>query len=195
MKNVEMNKIFTPDVYVSPKMVIEVGADEISVSPTHTAGYALRFPRLIKFRDDKNPEDATNVSEIEKCIKIKGKIKMAMKAISDIINSKKMSRDYRCSHEFQAYGNKLAEDLGDKKHRALYIKLAKTEDRNLLEEARESVLSSKKATTKGRLFMWKLGQLKKEREERKNLEVGTGYKRTLKSNPKNGLRIGTSILR
>lgn len=92
---------------------------------------------------------------------------MAMKAISDVINSKKMSRDYRCSHEFQAYGNKLAEDLGDKKHRALYIKLAKTEDRNLLEEARESVLSSKKATTKGRLFMWKLGQLKKEQEERK----------------------------
>ncbi len=68
-KNVEMNKIFTPDVYVSPKMVIEVGADEISVSPTHTAGYALRFPRLIKFRDDKNPEDATNVSEIEKMYK------------------------------------------------------------------------------------------------------------------------------
>ncbi len=68
-KNVEMNKIFTPDVYVSPKMVIEVGADEISVSPTHTAGYALRFPRLIKFRDDKSPEDATNVSEIEKMYK------------------------------------------------------------------------------------------------------------------------------
>ena len=61
-----MDKIFTPDVYVSPKMVIEIGADEISVSPTHTAGYALRFPRLIKFRDDKNPEDTTNISEIER---------------------------------------------------------------------------------------------------------------------------------
>lgn len=91
-----------------------------------------------------------------------------MKTISDIINSKKMSRDYRCSHEFQAYGNKLAEDLGDKKHRALYIKLAKTEDRNLLEEAKDSVLSSRNATTKGRLFMWKIGQLKKEREEKQN---------------------------
>ena len=68
-KNVEMDKIFTPDVFVSPKMVIEIGADEISVSPTHTAGYALRFPRLIKFRDDKNPEDTTNVSEIEKMYK------------------------------------------------------------------------------------------------------------------------------
>ena len=89
-----------------------------------------------------------------------------MKKISDIIYSKKFSRDYRCSHEFQAYGNKLSEELGDKKHRALYIKLAKTEDRSLLEEAKDSVLSSRNATTKGRLFMWKIGQLKKEREEK-----------------------------
>ena len=83
------------------------------------------------------------------------------------MQGKKFSRDYRCSHEFQAYGNKLAEDLGDKKHRTLYIKLAKTEDRSLLEEARISVTSSKNAKTKGRLFMWKVGQLKKEREEKK----------------------------
>ncbi len=84
-----------------------------------------------------------------------------MKKLSEILQSRKMVRDYRCSHEFQAYGNRLAEELNDKKHRTLYIKLAKNEDRNLLEEARVSVLESKKATTKGRLFMWKLGQLKK----------------------------------
>jgi len=47
----------------------------------------------------------------------------------------------------------------------LYIKLAKEEDRNLLETAREAVLSSPKATTKGRLFMWKLGELKKEKKK------------------------------
>ena len=83
------------------------------------------------------------------------------------MQSRKMTRDYRCSHEFQAFGNRLAEELGDRKHRSLYIKLAKSEDRNLLEEARVSVLESKKATTKGRLFMWKLGQLKKEKVEKK----------------------------
>jgi len=82
------------------------------------------------------------------------------------MQSRKMTRDYRCSHEFQAFGNRLAEELGDRKHRSLYIKLAKTEDRNLLEEARVSVVESKKATTKGRLFMWKLGQLKKEKVEK-----------------------------
>lgn len=65
-KNVEMNKIFKPDVFVSPKIVVEIGADEISVSPTHTAGFALRFPRLIKFRQDKKPEDTTTVNEIGK---------------------------------------------------------------------------------------------------------------------------------
>jgi DNA ligase-1 len=64
-KNVEMNKIFKPDVFVEPKIVVEIGADEITISPTHTAGFALRFPRLIKFRTDKNPEDATSVTEIK----------------------------------------------------------------------------------------------------------------------------------
>ena len=97
-----------------------------------------------------------------------------MKKISDIIQSRKFSRDYRCSHEFQAYGNKLAEELGDKKHRTLYIKLAKTEDRNILEEARVSVLSSRKATTKGKLFMWKVGQIKKERTEKNNTTIKNG---------------------
>ena len=90
-----------------------------------------------------------------------------MEDIADIIRQKNVKSDPRNKHEYQAYGNRLSEEFADPKHRALYIKLAKTEDRNLLEEARESVLSSKKATTKGRLFMWKLGQLKKEREERK----------------------------
>ena len=47
-------------------------ADEITKSPVHTAGktetepgYALRFPRLIKFREkDKTAEDATTVKEL-----------------------------------------------------------------------------------------------------------------------------------
>jgi len=96
-----------------------------------------------------------------------------MKKVSEILKSRKFDRDYRCSHEFQAYGNRLAEELGDKKHRSLYIKMAKSEDRNLLEEARASVLSSKKATTKGKLFMWKLGQLKKDIAEKKKNEETT----------------------
>ena len=67
--NVEMNKIFKPAIYVKPELVVEIGADEISVSPTHTAGYALRFPRLLRFREDRSPTDATTVDEIIKMYK------------------------------------------------------------------------------------------------------------------------------
>jgi len=62
--NVDMTKIYTPDVILEPKIVVEIGADEISVSKTHTAGYALRFPRLLYFRTDKNPTQATTLNEI-----------------------------------------------------------------------------------------------------------------------------------
>src|SRR6266851_1067432 len=54
-----------PSVWVEPKIVVEVLADEITKSPNHTAGYALRFPRVIRFRDaDKRPEDATSLHEL-----------------------------------------------------------------------------------------------------------------------------------
>jgi len=68
-----------PDIWVKPKLVAEILADEITLSPRHTAGktrergYSLRFPRLVRFRDDKNPEDATTVSEIEKMYKAQKK--------------------------------------------------------------------------------------------------------------------------
>ena len=87
-----------------------------------------------------------------------------MKTIAEILKQKQIKRDYRNTYEYQAYGNRLAEEFSDLKHRALYIKLAKTEDRNLLELAREHVAASPNATTKGKLFMWKLKQLKQEKK-------------------------------
>ncbi len=64
-------------------MVVVVRADEISRSQVHTAGrttdqlgFALRFPRLIDFRDDKLPEDATTVREIEEMYKLQFKRKI-----------------------------------------------------------------------------------------------------------------------
>ena len=71
-KPARVNSILTPSVWIAPEIVIEVLADEITKSPTHTAGktdsepgYALRFPRLVKFREaDKKPEDATTVKEL-----------------------------------------------------------------------------------------------------------------------------------
>jgi hypothetical protein len=89
--------------------------------------------------------------------------------ISDILQKRILNPDKRNTKEFQAYGNLLADELGDTAHRALYIKLAKTEDRTLLERAREYVKNSPKALTRGRLFMWKLSQLKNpDKEELKD---------------------------
>jgi DNA ligase 1 len=58
-------------VWVEPRVVLEVLADEITRSWLHVAGrdggrgYALRFPRLVGFREaDKRPEDATTMAEI-----------------------------------------------------------------------------------------------------------------------------------
>lgn len=62
----EVHKNYTPDFWVAPSLVVEIAADEITQSPTHTAGIALRFPRLVKFRDDKSPNEATTLKELKK---------------------------------------------------------------------------------------------------------------------------------
>ncbi len=86
-----------------------------------------------------------------------------MKRLSELLKARDIKQDPRNKYEFQAYGNRLADEFNDPKHRSLYIKLAKTEDRNLLEQAREFVIDQENASTKGKLFMWKLNELKKER--------------------------------
>lgn len=63
-KEYEVHKDLEPDFWVDPEVVVELAADEITVSPKHTAGFALRFPRLVKFRDDKSVRDATTLTEL-----------------------------------------------------------------------------------------------------------------------------------
>jgi hypothetical protein len=94
-----------------------------------------------------------------------------VQGIGDIIKTKTLTPDTHNKHEFQAYGNRLAEEFGDTKHRSLYIKLAKTTDRNLLEAAREYVMRSENATTKGKLFMWKLSELKKLMDQKESSKI------------------------
>ena len=52
-------------VVVKPKIVIEVGYEEIQKSPTYSSGYALRFPRVIQLRQDRGPEDVSNLKMVE----------------------------------------------------------------------------------------------------------------------------------
>lgn len=101
-KPARVNSLIEPSVWIKPEIVIEVLADEITRSPMHTAGrtasnavsskegksnlpsikdieavelgYALRFPRLVSFRDkDKKPEDASSVKELIEMYKQQGK--------------------------------------------------------------------------------------------------------------------------
>lgn len=60
-----VDKDLYPDVWVKPRIVVELRADEITISPKHTATYALRFPRLIRIRTDKKAEQATSIKELE----------------------------------------------------------------------------------------------------------------------------------
>ena len=68
------------------------------------------------------------------------------------------------SREFQDYGYRLAEELGDLKHKALYIKFAKELPRAVLENARNFVKDAYNVKNPGRLFMWKVKELKKPKE-------------------------------
>lgn len=62
-----------PDVWITPQLVMEVIGAEITLSPLHTcckdsvrkgAGISIRFPRFIRWRPDKKPEDATTEKEL-----------------------------------------------------------------------------------------------------------------------------------
>ncbi len=72
----------------------------------------------------------------------------------------------RISREWQDYAYRLAVELLDTAHTPIYMRLAKNTDRALLEETRIFVRGATKANNKGRLFMWKLKQLKEEWSKR-----------------------------
>src|SRR3989344_4793269 len=71
---IEISKILDPliikkqgrDVEVKPKIIVEVKYEEIQKSPTYNSGYALRFPRLIVFRNDKPLKDINTIKDIER---------------------------------------------------------------------------------------------------------------------------------
>ncbi len=88
-------------------------------------------------------------------------------SLGQILTNFNPLKDKYVSREFQKYGYDLAVELGDLEHKSLYIKLAKETPREVLEKARYFVKDAK-ARNRGKLFMWKLGQLKKVEKERKN---------------------------
>ncbi|MBW3004514.1 ATP-dependent DNA ligase [Candidatus Woesearchaeota archaeon] len=52
-------------VWVKPEIVIEVDYEEIQASPTYKSGFALRFPRFVKLREDRGVGDINTLEEVE----------------------------------------------------------------------------------------------------------------------------------
>ncbi len=91
LPNVSVEKLLYPDVWVYPKIVVEVEADQITRSPGHTAaqglpvafeqdtltrrGLSLRFPRMKVWGRDKQPQQATTVSELLRMYELRMKQK------------------------------------------------------------------------------------------------------------------------
>ncbi len=72
-KHPRVDSIMVPDAWLVPNFVAEVIGAELTLSPQHSCcrdairkgvGLSIRFPRFIRWREDKSPEDATTPEEL-----------------------------------------------------------------------------------------------------------------------------------
>jgi DNA ligase-1 len=76
----ELTELFKPliisqegsEARLTPQYVFEVAYEEIQKSPTYSSGYALRFPRLVRVRQDKGVDEADNLARVEALVKGSG---------------------------------------------------------------------------------------------------------------------------
>ncbi len=52
-------------VQIKPKLVVEVAYEEIQRSPTYTSGLALRFPRILRIRFDRSPQECDTLERVK----------------------------------------------------------------------------------------------------------------------------------
>ncbi len=60
-------------VFVRPKVVIEVAYQEIQKSPHYDSGFGLRFPRFVRIRNDKGPDEADTISRVKNLYESQGR--------------------------------------------------------------------------------------------------------------------------
>jgi DNA ligase-1 len=58
---------------VEPKIVLEVAFNNMMRSDRHESGYALRFPRIVRLRTDKLPEEADTIEQARAIYEKQGK--------------------------------------------------------------------------------------------------------------------------
>jgi ATP-dependent DNA ligase len=51
-------------VRVRPELVVEVAFDGVQTSPRYSGGLALRFARVLRYREDKRPEEADTIETV-----------------------------------------------------------------------------------------------------------------------------------
>ena len=91
------------------------------------------------------------------------------KDVKSLLDKYVVEENVYVTREWQSYGLDLASELDDFEHRALFIKLAKSWDRSILEEAR-SYVKDAMVDNKARLFMWKIKEIKESRKEKEKLK-------------------------
>ncbi len=63
---------FGPVRAVTPKLVFEIGFEGIQRSKRHKSGVALRFPRILRWRQDKKMEEANTLAELQELLEVYG---------------------------------------------------------------------------------------------------------------------------
>ena len=64
---------FGPVRTVRPELVFEIAFEGIAASSRHKSGVALRFPRILRWRKDKKPEDINTLEDLQKMLEVYGK--------------------------------------------------------------------------------------------------------------------------
>lgn len=53
-------------VKIKPEIILEVAYEEIQKSPSYSSGWGLRFPRVIRLREDKGPKDISTIEDVKR---------------------------------------------------------------------------------------------------------------------------------
>ena len=64
LKKIKVGELWN-GVVVRPEIVLEVAFDSVQKSNRHESGFALRFPRIKRIREDKGPEQADTLERVK----------------------------------------------------------------------------------------------------------------------------------